>query len=173
VKLALTANELPQRGGSGSGHAASLGQPSPSLRDTRAQMDAEANVEAVRRMWDAYYKRGLPAVLEFAAADAEWRPYSARGRVFRSTAEYQGYIREMKEREEVVEATLREIHAHGDCVVVSGRLRIRGREGVVDNPMHWVHRFGEDGLIVFTASFPNLEAALGAAGLDGRHRIET
>jgi ketosteroid isomerase-like protein len=136
-------------------------------------MDRDAKVAAVRRMWDAYHKRGLTAILDFAAPEAEWRPYSAHGRVFHSTAEYQRYIQEMTEREEVVEATLREVHAHGDCVVVSGRLRIRGREGVVDNPMHWIHRFGEDGLIVFTASFPSLEAALAAAGLDAPHRVET
>jgi ketosteroid isomerase-like protein len=135
-------------------------------------MDADANVATVRRMWDAYYQEGLKAILDFAAPEAEWRPYSARGRVFRSTAEYAAYIDEMAQREEVVEAMLRELHAAGDCVVVSGRLRMRGRDGVVDNPMHWVHRFGEDGLIVFTASFPNLEEALAAAGLDAGDRVD-
>jgi ketosteroid isomerase-like protein len=125
-------------------------------------------------MWTrcgGYYKRGLRAILDFAAPDAEWRPYSARGRVFRSTAEYAAYIDEMNEREEIVDAKLREVHAHGDCVVVSGRLRMHGPDGVVDNPMHWVHRFRE-GQIVFTASFPDVEEALAVAGLDHRHRVE-
>ena len=37
--------------------------------------------------------------------------------------------------------------------------------------MHWVHRF-RDGQIVLTASYPNLDTALDAAGLDAAHRIE-
>jgi ketosteroid isomerase-like protein len=135
-------------------------------------MDEDANVATVRRMWEAYYDRGLKAILDFAAPEAEWRPYSAHGRLFHSTAEYGEYIDEMTEREEIVEAMLRDLHAAGDCVVVSGRLRMRDRDGVVDNPMHWVHRFRDDGLIVFTASFPSLEAALAAAGLDAGDRVD-
>ena len=134
-------------------------------------MERDDNVAAVRRMWEAYREEGLRGILAFAAPDAEWRPYSARGRVFHGTDEYAAYIEEMERNLEVVEAQLVDMHAQADCVVVSGRLRIRGPDGLEDNPMHWVHRF-RDGQIVLTTSYPNLDTALEAAGLDVGHRIE-
>jgi ketosteroid isomerase-like protein len=115
-------------------------------------------------MWAAYERHGLAAVLDFAAPDAEWLPYSAGGRRFESTADYRAFIEEMARREEVVEATLAEIREYGDSVVVSGRLRMRTHEGLTDTSMHWVHRL-RDGKIVYTASFPSLQQAMDAAGL--------
>lgn len=135
-------------------------------------MGRDDNVAVVRRMWQAYHEQGLRGIMAFAAPDAEWRPYSAHGRVFHGNAEYSAYIEEMEQRLEVVEAQLGELHAQGDCVVVSGRLRIRGPDGLEDNPMHWVHRF-EDGRIVLTTSYPNVDTALEAAGLNATHGVET
>ena len=134
-------------------------------------MEREQNVSVVRRMWAAYYKQGLRGILAFAKPDAEWRPYSAHGRVFCGNDEYAAYIDEMERSHQIVEATLVEVHAARDCVVVSGRLRLRGPDGIADNPMHWVHRF-EDGQVAFTASYPNLDTALRAAGLDAADRVE-
>lgn len=134
-------------------------------------MDPQDNVATVRRMWDAFGQEGLRGILDFAAPDAEWRPYSAHGRVFHDTDSYRAYIEEMEARREMVDARLVELHAAGDCVVASGRLRLRGPEGLTDNPMHWVHRF-RDGLIVWTASYPNLDTALEAAGLGAEHRVK-
>jgi ketosteroid isomerase-like protein len=122
-------------------------------------------------MWAAYERGGLAAILDFAAPDAEWVPHSAGGRRFSNTADYGRYIEEMGRRQELVEARLFDLHAEGDCVVVSGRLRVRGPDGIVDNPMHWVHRF-RDGQIVFTASYPVLDDALAAAGLKPEHRVD-
>jgi ketosteroid isomerase-like protein len=133
--------------------------------------ERDDNVAAVRQMWAAYHQVGLKGILDFAAPDAEWRPYSAHGRVFHGNAEYAAYIEEMERNAEIVESKLVELHAEGDCVVVSGRLRLRGPDGLEDNPMHWVHRF-RDGKIVLTTSYPNLATALEAAGLDGHHRVE-
>jgi ketosteroid isomerase-like protein len=135
-------------------------------------MEREENVASVRRMWDAYHDQGLRGILPFARPDAEWRPYSARGRVFHGSAEYEAYIEEMEHRQEIVEAQLVDVHAEADCVVVSGRLRLRGPDGIEDNPMYWVHRF-EDGKIVLTTSYPNLDTALAAAGLDAANRVKT
>jgi ketosteroid isomerase-like protein len=134
-------------------------------------MERDDNVAAVRRMWEAYREEGLRGILAFAAPDAEWRPYSAHGRVFHGNDEYAAYIDEMERNLEVVEAQLVDMHAQADCVVVSGRLRIRGPEGLEDNPMYWVHRF-RAGQIVLTTSYPNQDTALEAAGLDVGHRIE-
>jgi ketosteroid isomerase-like protein len=136
-----------------------------------AAMERDDNVAVVRQMWDAYRDEGLKGIVRFAAPDAEWRPYSARGRVFHNTAAYADYIAQMERNQEVVEAQLSDVHALGDLVVVSGRLRLRGPDGLEDVPMHWVHRFRE-GRIVLTASYPNLDQALEAAGLDASHRVD-
>jgi ketosteroid isomerase-like protein len=133
--------------------------------------DENPNVAAVRDMWAAYDARGLVGILDFAAPDAIWRPFSADGRVFASTAEYRSYLEDIGPRDDIVEASMFELHADGDCVVVSGRLRLRGPEGIRDNEMHWVHRF-RDGKIVWTASYTDLATALEAAGLQPAHRVE-
>ena len=133
--------------------------------------DENPNVAAVRRMWAAYRARGLVGILEFAAPDAIWRPFSADGRVFASTAEYRSYLEDIGPRDDIVEASMFELHADGDCVVVSGRLRLRGPDGIRDNEMHWVHRF-RDGKIVWTASYTDLSTALEAAGLREAHRVQ-
>jgi hypothetical protein len=65
-------------------------------------------------MWAAYERRGLEAILDFAAPDAEWAPYTAGGRSFSTTEDYRSFIDEMSRREEVVEATLGEIREYGD-----------------------------------------------------------
>jgi ketosteroid isomerase-like protein len=123
-----------------------------------------SNADIVRSMWAAYQRRGLQAILDFAAPDAEWVPYSAGGRRFASSAEYRAFLEEMTRREEVVEATLVEVREYGDSVVVSGRLRLRTHEGISDTSMHWVHRM-RDGAIVYTASYPSLQQAMDAGGL--------
>jgi ketosteroid isomerase-like protein len=133
--------------------------------------DENPNVAAVRGMWTAYQRRGLVGILEFAAPDAVWRPFSADGRVFGSTAEYRSYLEDIGPRDDIVEASMFELHADGDCVVVSGRLRLRGPDGIRDNEMHWVHRFRE-GKIIWTASYTDLSTALEAAGLRAAHRVQ-
>jgi ketosteroid isomerase-like protein len=115
-------------------------------------------------MWDAYDDEGIVGILAFAAPDAHWQPYSAGGRVFETTAEYREYIEEMGERDEVVEASLSDVQASGEHVLVKGRLRLRAPSGLQDTNLHWVHRV-RDGQIVFTASFVTREEALAAAGL--------
>ncbi|MDX6642257.1 MAG: hypothetical protein QOD76_219 [Solirubrobacteraceae bacterium] len=133
-------------------------------------MDGRRNIEIVQEMWAAYDREGLQGILRFAAPDAEWRPYSAGGKTFTTTAAYGRYIQRMTKQQEIVEAKMFDVYAHGDWVVVSGRLRMRGPDGMVDNPMHWVHRL-DGGKLVFTASFTNLDEALSKAGLHKTHKV--
>lgn len=123
-----------------------------------------ANVELVCRMWDAFNSEGILGVLAFAAPDARWEPYTAGGRVFETTAQYRAYIEEMVGREEVLEATLCDVKAAGDYVLVDGRIRLRGPAGLRDTNLYWVHRV-RDGEIVFTASFLTADEALAVAGV--------
>ena len=91
--------------------------------------------------------------------------------MFESTAEYRTYLERVRPGDNLVEASMFELHADGDCVVVSGRLRLRGPDGIRDNEMHWVHRF-RDGKIIWTVSYTDLSTALEAAGLGPAHRVQ-
>jgi hypothetical protein len=114
-------------------------------------------VEIVGRMWEAYRQRGLEAILDFAAPDAEWRPYTAGGQVFKTTEEYRRYLEGMELRDELVDATLLVVEALGeDEVLVTGRVRVRRAGALEDTEMYWRHRFRGDAL-VFTASAPRRE----------------
>src|SRR5579884_3227708 len=126
-------------------------------------LGTEENITVIRRMWDAYRNRGLDAVLEFAAEDAEWVPYSAQGRRFQTTADYRRHVEDSRRTGEDVEAVCADVWGEDDWVVVRGRLRVRGRGIIRDAPMHWVHRLRDD-RIVFTSSSPDLGEALREAG---------
>jgi ketosteroid isomerase-like protein len=116
--------------------------------------------EIVQRMWEAYARRGLEAILDFAAPDAEWRPYSAGGLVFADTESYRVHVAEQQRRGEFVDATLVSVEQlDEDTVMVSGRLRVRFEDSLEDAPMFWLHRFRGD-QIVFTASGPRREDLL-------------
>jgi hypothetical protein len=125
------------------------------------------NEAVVLSMWDSYDRDGLPGVLEWAAEDAEWRPYSARQSVFRSTADYRAYVEETMAEGVAVDSIRLGIWSRGDVVAVRGRLRVRQGRIVDDSRMYWVHRVC-DGKVCWTASSPDLGALLADVGLPGR-----
>ena len=112
-----------------------------------------------------YEREGLPGILRWAADDAEWRPHSAGGRVFRSTAEYREQMQQAQACGIRVESTRLGLWSEDDVVVVRGRMRTR-RGGVLDDTrMYWLHRVG-DGKVVWTASTPDLAGLIEDAGLE-------
>jgi|SRR5215210_1584959 len=130
-------------------------------------MRSPENEAVVLRMWASYDRDGLPGILEWAAEDAEWRPYSAQQSVFRSTDEYRAYVEASMARGVSVDSIRLGIWSHGEVVAVRGRLRVR-RGGIIDDSrMYWVHRV-RDGKVRWTASSPDLGGLLADAGLPGR-----
>lgn len=123
------------------------------------------NEAVVLRMWADYEREGLTAVLRWATEDAEWRPHSAGGRVFRTTARYREHIEQATGEGVRVESLLLGLWSHTDLVAVRGRLRVRKGSVLDDSRMYWVHRL-RDGRIAWSASSPDLGALLEAAGLD-------
>jgi hypothetical protein len=120
----------------------------------------------VRKVWAAFQERGIPGVLDLAADDARWAPHSARGRRFRTTAEYRAQMERQAESGERVEASASGMWSHDDVVDVRGRLRIRDRRGVTeDTRMYWL--FGVRGeRLTWMASSPDLAGLLREAGRD-------
>jgi ketosteroid isomerase-like protein len=127
------------------------------------------NAEAerfVREVWATFQREGVAAVLALAHEDAQWRPHSAHQRRFASTAEYREQLGRMTDAGERVEARGFGIWSHGDHVVVRGRMRIRGRGGLLeDTRMYWL--FGvRDGKLDRVSSSPDLAGLLREAGHD-------
>ncbi|MBA2505960.1 MAG: nuclear transport factor 2 family protein [Thermoleophilaceae bacterium] len=125
---------------------------------------ARSNLEIVEEMWRAFERHGLVGILDYAAEDAVWIPYSADGREFTSTADYRLFIEEMPDREEIIEARAHDFEERDDFVVVSGAIRVRRQGALMDTYVHWVHRLADE-QVVWTASFPERKHALEAAGL--------
>lgn len=120
----------------------------------------------VRTVWAAFKREGITGVLALAADDAKWAPHSAHNRRFRTTAEYRAQAEELAEAGERVEASGAGLWSHGDVVVVRGRMRIRGRGGVLeDTRMYWVFGVRETQL-TWVASSPDLAALLREVGHD-------
>jgi ketosteroid isomerase-like protein len=122
------------------------------------------NVELVRRLWSAFERGGMDAVLEIADPDVEWEPYAGGGVVYRGHDGLRAYMDERRERGEETDARLYSAFAKGDYVVARGEVRIKGEQGLVTMQPGWLYEF-RDGHLLRFRGFPTQEAALREAGL--------
>jgi len=130
-------------------------------------MRSAENEQLILAMWDDYEREGLPGILRHAAEDARWRPHSAGGRVFSTTADYRKHVEAALAGGVRVDSVRLRMWSHADVVVVRGRIRTR-RGGVLeDTRLYWLHRVA-DGRVVWTSSSPDLAGLLEEAGLDRR-----
>jgi ketosteroid isomerase-like protein len=122
------------------------------------------NVDLVRRLWTAFERGGIDAVLEIADPGVEWEPYGGGGTVYRGHAGLKAYMDSRAERHERADARLYSVFAKGDCVVGRGEVQIRGRGGMVTMQPGWLYEFRLGKLVRFRG-FPTQEAAMRAAGM--------
>jgi hypothetical protein len=120
----------------------------------------------VRQVWEVFQRDGVAGVLELAWPDARWHPHSAHGRRFASTAEYRAQLERLTDAGERVEAQGLGMWSHHDVVVVRGRMRVRGRRGLLeDTRMYWL--FGvREGRLTRVSSSPDLAGLLREAGYE-------
>lgn len=122
------------------------------------------NVELVRRLWTAFERGGIEAVLEIADPDVEWEPYGGGGVVYRGHEGLRGYMQERADRHEQTDGRLYSAFAKGDFVVARGEIQIRAEHGITTMQPGWLYEFRNGRLLRFRG-FPTQEAALRAAGL--------
>src|SRR5205085_9186552 len=94
-------------------------------------------VELVRRLWDAFERGGIEAVLEIADADVVWEPYGGGGEVYRGHEGLRAYMTSRAERNEDLDARLYSAFAKGEAVVARGEVRIQGPHGIVTMQPGW------------------------------------
>jgi ketosteroid isomerase-like protein len=122
------------------------------------------NVELVRRLWEAFERGGIDAVLEIVDPDVEWEPYGGGGAVYRGHDGLRAYMEWRAERNEEAAARLYSAFARGDAVIARGEVQIRGPHGIVTMQPGWLYEFSEGKLVRFRG-FPTQDAAMRAAGL--------
>jgi len=109
----------------------------------------EDHVELVRRLWDAFERGGIDAVVEIADPDVEWEPYGGSGTVYRGHDGLRAYMKRRADRSEEADARLYSAFAKGDFVVARGEVRIRGPRGITTAQPGWLYEFRDGKLVRF------------------------
>jgi ketosteroid isomerase-like protein len=121
-------------------------------------------VDLVRRLWEAFERGGIDAVVDIADPDVEWEPYHGGGTVYRGHEGLRAYMQRRADQAGETDAQLYSAFAKGDFVVARGEVRVRGPQGITTAQPGWLYEF-RDGKLIRFRGFPTQEAALRAAGL--------
>jgi ketosteroid isomerase-like protein len=129
---------------------------------------SQANVEIVRRSFEAFNARDVDELVGLSAEDCEWLPFRAQleGIVYRGHEGVRRFVSDMDEDWKAFRIDPLEFHDCGDRLAVVGRLSALGRGSSVevDSLAGFVlelHR----GRIRRVTSYSNPDAALEAMGL--------
>jgi ketosteroid isomerase-like protein len=127
------------------------------------------NVELVRRSFEAMCAWDVDALLALHAPDVEFLPLTGTRVESGGYSGHQGvrdYFAEARKLWDVLEPQAEDYTDLGDCVVVAGRCRVRGRvSGAESHPeMAWVIGV-RDGMIVSHRTCGSYEEALLHAGV--------
>ena len=129
---------------------------------------SEANVELVRRAFDAFAARDVEAALAVMHEEVEFLPVTANlttgGVPYRGHDGMTRYLQDVGRVWEELRVYPSEFRDLGEIVVALGRMHGRGGGMIIDRPTGWVWRF-RNGKIVFCRVYASQEEALRAAGL--------
>ena len=130
-----------------------------------------ANIDLVRRMYEAFSERDVEGMLELVADDIEFFPQVTASMIKRSDPYrgHEGLRRYVEDASRVwvqLDIIPHEFRDLGDRVLVFGRVYGRGEGGYIsDSPAAWLWRIGGD-RIVWGRVYTNRAEAVEAAGLD-------
>jgi len=129
-----------------------------------------ANVELVRRLFEAFESRDLDQMITLVAPDLEFFP-QVTASVVKRAEPYRGhdglrrYFEDAARVWRQLDIIPHEYRDLGDQVLVFGRVYARGEGGyIADSPTAWLWRI-EDDLITWGRVFTSRAEALQAAGL--------
>jgi ketosteroid isomerase-like protein len=126
------------------------------------------NVEIVRRLFDAFNRRDIPAFLGTLDPDVEWIPIMAalEGRAYRGHEGVRRWIEDLANDWEYFEPRLEEFRDLDNRVLIFGHWRARGRASGVelDEPATWLYEI-KDRKVVSMRTFTDRAEALRVAWL--------
>jgi ketosteroid isomerase-like protein len=132
-------------------------------------LQARNGIALVRRVFEAFSRRDVDAVVALCHADVELHvPTAERASHTGAYAGHEGirrYFEDVGRVWEELRVVPQEFSELEDGVFAIGRVYARAEDGlVVDSPAYWLWRIS-DGLVVWGRAFEDRTAALKAAGL--------
>jgi ketosteroid isomerase-like protein len=134
------------------------------------ESNAPANIEIVRRVFEAFTRRDIEAMIELSAPEIEfWGPtasFAHEGQAYVGHDGMRQYFADVSRVWRVLEVVPHDFRDLGDRVLVFGRVYARGEGGYIsDSPTQWIWAV-KGGQVVYGRVFTNRAEALTAAGLD-------
>jgi ketosteroid isomerase-like protein len=100
-------------------------------------MSRAADVEVVRMLWAAARENDVDTLVSLTADDVEWRPTAVAASALRGRDALRDYLDGLRAAGRLIDAHPYSFEAVGDCVIVSGALRLRGEDGGVEAIQRW------------------------------------
>lgn len=132
---------------------------------------SEQNVEAFKRVADAYNRRDVEAMLEELDPEVEWYPLlevmlGGEATVYRGHEGAREGVRELDEAFAELQVELSDVRDLGERVLAIGHLRGRGQESgaKTESAIAWIGEF-KNGKVVRVREYLDPKQALEAVGL--------
>lgn len=100
--------------------------------------DISPSVAAVQRLWEAFARDGVEAVVDLMGEDAEWAPYTADGQVLRGRDEVLAFFGARAATAGRLDVTPYSFEERGECVLVHGRVRESRPGRFAESQAWWV-----------------------------------
>jgi ketosteroid isomerase-like protein len=99
-----------------------------------AQID---DVEVVRLLWSTARRNDVDALVSLTAHDVDWQPTAVAAARLHGHDALREYLVGLRAAGRLIDAHPYSFEAVGDCVIVSGALRLRGADGGVEAIQRW------------------------------------
>jgi ketosteroid isomerase-like protein len=100
-------------------------------------MTAAEDVGLVRALWVAARDKDVDALVDLTAPDVRWCPTALVTGSFHGREALRGYLEDLIASDTLVGAHPYSFEAVGNCVIVSGALRLRREGGAVESVQRW------------------------------------
>src|SRR3954469_17320854 len=118
------------------------------------------NVGIVRMLWAAVREQDVDAVVSLADPGVEWEPTAVSSGRLHGVGELRSYLARLRGSGTLADAHPYSFEAVGDCVIVSGALRLRrGGDGGDTAQRWWVYEL-RDGKVAAASSHGSRADAL-------------
>jgi ketosteroid isomerase-like protein len=95
------------------------------------------NVGVVRMLWAAARENDVDTLLSLTAPDVDWRPTAVSAPVLHGRDALRDYLDGLRAAGKLIDAHPYSFEAVGDCIIVSGVLRLRREDGGVEAIQRW------------------------------------
>jgi ketosteroid isomerase-like protein len=115
-------------------------------------MAVAEDVGLVRAVWGAARDNDVDTLVALTAPNVDWRPTAVTSGPLHGHEALRGYLDGLAAKGSLVDAHPYSFEVLGDCVIVSGALRLRREDGAIESVRRWwVYRV-TDGQVASAAS---------------------